>query len=161
MDQSVIKSFNSRYRHTFFSKILYKQERGLITALKNLKIMYFIYIATNTYEEIPQSAFVQSWRKLWSNVEKNNRNSLEAEHNPNDVLESVYNDTVLTDLRKPDCNWLVQKDVMTVVKSPMKIKENVGNIIHAVAKAPLDEKKIYSSWYDEKSNGHKRAKESF
>lgn len=75
IDKEVIESLKRRYRYKLLSEILYKLETEDWTSYNSLNIINIIdviYMAVKIYKEIPQSAFVNSCRKLQPNVEKNN-----------------------------------------------------------------------------------------
>lgn len=100
MDQVVIENFKRCYTHKLLLGILYKLEienTELLTAIKRMNIVDVIYMEANEYKEI---AIIKSWRKFWLNVKKNNGDNPEL----NTIqLESIGNNTFLTDLRKlPD-----------------------------------------------------------
>lgn len=73
MDQGVIASLKTRYRHKLLSEILSKmndQEVGLIATLKTMNIKDVIYMLARTNEEMPNTTFMKSWRKLWPSLEE-------------------------------------------------------------------------------------------
>ncbi|XP_054737977.1 jerky protein homolog-like [Anastrepha obliqua] len=72
MDQGVIESLKRRYRRKLVSEILQRSEsedKGLLQVIKKINIKDVIYILATAFQEMPSSAFVKSWRKLWPDVE--------------------------------------------------------------------------------------------
>lgn len=73
MDQGVIECMKRRYRRKLLSEILGKMDTDsvdLISALKQINIKDVIYMTAESYNEIPSTTLVKSWRKAWPNIEK-------------------------------------------------------------------------------------------
>lgn len=119
MDQGVIECFKRRYRRKLISEILNRMDlenKGLIFALKSINIKDVIYMVATSYEEVPSSTIVKSWRKAWPEVEKTIDDHAEDNpmltEGPHDQLEPDDNVTLLNELQRiPDMPEIQENDV--------------------------------------------------
>lgn len=147
MDQGVIECLKRRYRKKLLLEILSRmetQKMGLIDALKTINIKDVIYMVAQSFDEIPTSTLVKSWRKAWPEIEselENNDNPLmetDSEQVPDDA---PGNDNLLSDLQKlPSAQDIEIGDVQEWV---VGVDDELGNeemtdeeIVQAVLNPP-------------------------
>lgn len=118
MDQGVIASLKRRYRHKLLSEILSKlndKDTGLIAALKTINIKDVIYMLAKAYEEMPNTTFTKSWRKLWPSVleaiEKNKEDNRTAVQNTTEAPEPDDTNRLIDLQKLPECGGLSAEDV--------------------------------------------------
>lgn len=110
MDQGVLESLKRRYRRKLLNSILEKLDdanESLLNALKSINMKDVIYMIARSWEELPQSTIIKSWRKLWPEIEniyereQNSQEEASARVADNsDREEEIIAETVLHDLRQ-------------------------------------------------------------